>query len=138
MPISFPGSRLREGIDMGLLFRSVGYSHRLHCHGCLCQFPHCFPSMDIHTGHSTLPLFSGIGLCSWLCIWLVIDQIMFHVFMFCATLVLLGVYGYYSFSFLKTMVLVTSTYGGIKIHWELLSGYSLETQSALCESNCTK
>lgn len=99
MPISFPGSRLREGIDMGLLFRSVGYSHRLHRHGRLCQFPHCFPSMDIYSGYPTLSLIPGIGLCSWLCIWLVIDPIMFHVFMSCVTVVHLRVFGYYSFFF---------------------------------------
>lgn len=64
MSIGLLGAGIREGINMGLLFRSFGYSHRLHCHGCLCQFPHSFPSMDIYNGYPTLSFLPGIGLCS--------------------------------------------------------------------------
>lgn len=89
MSIGLPGAGIREGINMGLLFRSFGYSHRLHCHGRLCQFPHSFPSMDIYNGYPTLSFLPGIGLCSWLSIWVVIDQMMLFYIMFCMSLFLL-------------------------------------------------
>lgn len=110
MSISLLGLGLCEGIDMGLLFRSVGYFGRLHFVGCLCQLPHCLPSMDIYTGYPTLPLLPGIGVCSWLCIWLVVDQIVFRMLVPFVALTLLGVYDFYS-SLSMTMLLVTSIAG---------------------------
>lgn len=64
MSIGLLGARIREGIDMELLFRSAGYSHCLRCDGRVRQFPHCFPSMDINTGYPTLSILLGVGLCS--------------------------------------------------------------------------
>lgn len=88
MPISLLGPRLFEGIDMELLFRSVGYCHCLHCHGCLCQFPDNLPSVDIYSGYPSLSLLPSIGICSWLCIWLVIDHMMFFILVPCMALTL--------------------------------------------------
>lgn len=64
VPFGVLGLSLCKGIDMGLLFRSVGYCDSLHCDGSLCQLPHQLPSLDSYNGHPTLSLFSGFGLCS--------------------------------------------------------------------------
>lgn len=72
VPVSVLGPCICPRTDVGLLFRSVGDPHSLHHHGSVWQFPYNLPSLDISSGYPTLPLVSGIGLCSWLCVWLVL------------------------------------------------------------------
>jgi hypothetical protein len=111
MSLGLLGARICEGIDMGLFFRSVGYSHRLHCHGRLRQFPHSFPSMDINTCYPALSFLPGIGLCSWLSIWVVIDQMLLFYDVLYVSFPSLGCIG----------------------DWERLCGYSFESFSRLWE-----
>lgn len=93
-------------LSMHWLFRSVGY-----CRGRLCQLPHCLPSMDIYSGYPTLSLLPGIGVCSWLCIWLVVDQKMIQIF------VLYGSYPCWGVWFLFVVFVWDYVVGDLNLWW---------------------
>lgn len=73
LPIGIFGAGLLQGINMGLLSRSSGYSYCVHCDGCFWQFTHHLPSLDIINRFPSLSVLCGTDLCSGFCFWLVLD-----------------------------------------------------------------
>lgn len=76
---------------MGLLSRSAGYCYCLHCDGCIWEFPHNLPSLDIFNCIPPISLLLGIGLCSRLCFRLVIVRGVYELSYFPFVLLGMGV-----------------------------------------------
>ncbi|KAF8408999.1 hypothetical protein HHK36_005070 [Tetracentron sinense] len=74
LPAGFLGPCLLQELDMALLIRSADHSHRLHCDWRLRQFPHHLPPLDMFCGIWSIPILPGTGLCTPLCLWVVIDH----------------------------------------------------------------
>lgn len=76
LPFGVLGPCLRERADVGLLLRSPGDLARVHRDGGLRQHPNNFSTMDIPRSFRALSILPGTRICSRLCLWLVLDQVL--------------------------------------------------------------
>lgn len=73
LPGCVPGSRLHQGLNLGLLVGGARHLPRLHHHGPLHQLPDQVPAVDVLRRLPSVPTVADLGLHPRLQVWLVVD-----------------------------------------------------------------